>query len=282
MVLSDDLEDLGREQDGPPDLKETDARNELREFFEARREDVFFSRQVEVQHEDRSFHWISNRAIRHLLEEGVLLGERRTLQSGGSVHLLWHRGFRYYRRAASRLVKTVEEYSDPNIGAALGLTGEAMILEGFALRKFVLEGRNTRSFAGEDWQQTEHNLDFIFEKDGHAYGVEVKNTLGYMEHNELITKIKMCRHLGVAPVFVARMLPKVWIKELNDAGGFALILKHQLYPWAHRDLARRVKAELGLPVDSPRALAEGTMERFVRWHVKRVNSGINSRAPKDK
>jgi hypothetical protein len=44
------------------------------------------------------------------------------------------------------------------------------------------------------------------------------------------------------------------------------ILKYQLYPWAHRDLARRVRAELGLPVDAPRALEEGTMMRFLRWH----------------
>lgn len=33
-----------------------------------------------------------------------------------------------------------------------------------------------------------------------------------------------------------------------------LVLKWQLYPWTHRELARRVQTELGLPVDSPRAL----------------------------
>ncbi len=67
-------------------------------------------------------------------------------------------------------------------------------------------------------------------------------------------------------MLVARMLPKPWIKEIIDAGGFALILKYQLYPWAHKVLARTVREELGLPVDSPRALADGTIERFVGWH----------------
>jgi hypothetical protein len=56
----------------------------------------------------------------------------------------------------------------------------------------------------------------------------------------------------------------------RSAGGFVLVLKYQLYPWTHRELARTVREDLGLPVDAPRALAEGTMERFVRWHRKRV------------
>ena len=72
------------------------------------------------------------------------------------------------------------------------------------------------------------------------------------------------------PVFAARMLPKSWVKEVVDAGGFALIMKYQLYPWAHRDLARRVRDELGLPVDAPRALQDGTMDRFMRWHRPNV------------
>ena len=76
--------------------------------------------------------------------------------------------------------------------------------------------------------------------------------------------------LGIYPVFVVRMLPKVWIKEIVESGGFALILKHQLYPWSHRDLARRIRQELHLPVDAPRALEDGTMERFSRWHRERL------------
>lgn len=60
-------------------------------------------------------------------------------------------------------------------------------------------------------------------------------------HEEMQTRIELCDAIGVRPVFVARMLPKTWIMEIQRAGGFALILKYQLYPWAHRDLARRVR-----------------------------------------
>jgi hypothetical protein len=98
----------------------------------------------------------------------------------------------------------------------------------------------------------------------------VKNTLGYMPHDELVTKIAMCKALGLKPVFAVRMLPKSWIQEVVASGGFVLILKWQLYPVAHKHLARRVRGELGLPVDSPRALEDGTLARFVRWHEERA------------
>lgn len=164
------------------------------------------------------------------------------------------------------MVSLVEEYADPNIGGVVGLHGELMVLEGFARCEFVMRGGDTRDFAGKCWTESDHNLDFIFEKDGRAYGVEVKNTLGYMEYEEFQVKIRLCRFLGVRPVFAARMLPRTWTYELIGAGGYGMIMKHQLYPWTHKELARRVRGELGLPVDAPRALYGGTMDRFLEWH----------------
>ncbi len=247
---------------------ERTARESIREFFESNKQRVFFSRQLEVQNENQFFHWITNRAIRDLESEGIILSETKNLTAGGTIKLLWHRSFRYYRREAARLVDLVDEYSDSNIGGALGLQAEALILEGFASIECLMKGRDVREYEGRSWTETEHNLDFIFEKDGEAYGVEVKNTLGYMDRVEFETKIRLCRHLDIRPVFAARMLPKTWINEVVAAGGFALILKYQLYPWSHRELAKRVRAELDLPVDAPRRLNEGTMLRFLRWHQK--------------
>ena len=145
-----------------------------------------------------------------------------------------------------------------------------MVLEGFARSEFVMRGRNTNEFLNKKWQESSHDLDFIFEKDGIAYGIEVKNTLGYMDHEEFTTKIKLCKHLGILPVFAVRMLPGNWIQEVRREGGFALILGHQLYPRLLKDLAKRVSEHLGLPVDTPRALHDGTMGRFLKWHEKNV------------
>lgn len=265
-----DLEEVYDDSFPPADEREVEARDHLREFFNTNREQVFFSRQLEVLNENKYFHWITNRAVHDLAGEGLIRSESRGLRTGTSIKLVWHKGYRFYKRSARSLVSLVKEYSDPNIGAALGLHGEMMVLEGFARSQFMMASRNTREYHGKAWTRTEHDLDFIFERDGIAYGLEVKNTLGYMDRDEFLLKIRLCGSIGIRPVFVCRMLPKSWIHDLNRAGGFALILKYQLYPWAHRDLANRVKEGLGLPVGAPRYLEEGTMARFLNWHAKQM------------
>ncbi|MGH9049514.1 MAG: hypothetical protein ACRDY4_07295 [Acidimicrobiia bacterium] len=268
--MNEDFSPDPEPQGGEGDPRQHAAVAELERLFDVHRERVFFSRQLEVRYEAEWFHWVTNRALRELVAREAIRNEVRPLATGGSVTLMWHRSYRYYRREASRLMSLVEEYADPNIGAALGLHGESMVLEGFARKQFVMHGKNTRSFSGRTWARTGHDLDFIFERDRVGYGVEVKNTLGYMDHEELQIKIELCQELGVSPVFAVRMLPKSWTKEVIDAGGFALILKYQLYPWAHRELAKRVRDVLELPVDAPRALQDGTMERFLRWHERQL------------
>jgi len=265
-----DLEGVSEDVLEPADEREVEARDHIREFFRENREQVFFSRQLEVLNEQVYFHWITNRAIRELEGEGAIKSEWRKLRTGASIKLLWHKGYRFYKRSARSLVSLVEEYSDPNIGAALGLHGETMVLEGFARNQFVMVGRNTREYRTKIWVETAHDLDFIFERDGVAYGIEVKNMLGYMDQDEFVLKTRLCRFLGIRPVFICRMLPKTWIHDLITAGGFALVLKYQLYPWTHRDLANRVRDNLRLPVDAPRFLQEGTMNRFLKWHAKQL------------
>lgn len=253
------------------DPVEIEAKDAIRKFFEENQTEVFFSRQIELLYENTYFHWITNRAIRDLVEEGTVKSEFQKLKTGGKIKLLWYKSYRFYKRNAGNLAKLVEEYSDPNITAALGLQGELMVLEGFARLEFVMKGRNTRSFGEKNWTDTDHDLDFIFAKDSVAYGIEVKNSLSYIENKEFKTKIELCHHIGVQPVFVVRMMPRPWIQELYEAGGFALILKYQFYPLTHRDLAKRVKKDLKLPVDSPKALQDGTMQRFLRWHMSVIS-----------
>jgi hypothetical protein len=251
------------------DPQQIACRKQLFSFFDKNREQVFFATQLAVQNENRFFHWITYRAIEDLIGS-PLKTEMRQMKTGAPIRLLWHRGYRYFKRDAVSLISLVEQYSDPNVCASLGLHGETMILGGFARKQFVLRGEHTREFGGRSWTQTAHNLDFIFERDEVAYGVEVKNSLSYMEQDEFRIKIKLCKHLGVRPVFAVRMLPRSWITELWAAGGYAMILKYQLYPWTHAQLAKRIASDLGLPVDSPRALADGTVTRFERWHEKNL------------
>lgn len=266
----DDFEYEEPELEREPDKYEISARESLELFFEENDSNVFFGNQLAVQNESDFFHWITYRAVADLVAAGTLHTETRKLAIGSDIKLVWHRRHRYYRRDATRIVNLVDEYGSPNMCAAIGLHGEQMILAGFAKKEFVMRGHNTRKFAGREWADTDHNLDFIFERDGKAYGIEVKNTLSYMDQKQFEVKIRLCEHLGVVPVFAVRMLPKSWINELITRGGYAMIMKYQLYPWTHHELARRVARELGLPVDAPKALSEGTMNRFENWHLKNL------------
>lgn len=268
MFEYDDF-DLEEPDERLPDPEQISARETLEKFFEENREAVFYSRQLEVRYEKTYFHWITNRAIRDLVEMGKIHEEWRQLSTGSSIKLFWHRGYRYYKRSANSLIALVEKYSHHEFGQALGQHGELMALEGFARHQFLVRGRHVRKFGDRTWNKTEHDLDFIFERDAFVYGTEVKNSLSYIDRKEFEIKIELCKHLRILPVFVVRMMPKPWISELAKHGGFALILEYQLYPPLQREMAKQVSEELGLLIGTPRALEEGTMQRFLRWHNKK-------------
>jgi len=247
-----------------------EVKSKLKELFSNEKESVFYSRQLEIRFEDDYFHWITNRAISELIQEGYIKSETRKLITGNEIKLLWNKNYRYYKRGANKIVDIIQELSNPNIGASLGTHCELLVLEGFAKQEFILKGRNCKECNGKVWEKTDHDMDFIFCKDSVCYGVEVKNKLGYMEKTEIDVKIKLCKHLGIKPVFVVRMIPKTWINEIINNGGFVLILKYQLYPLYNKDFADRIKSILDLPVGYPKSLKEETMHRFIKWHKKNV------------
>jgi hypothetical protein len=269
MNWSDDY-DLPEPEEVRIDPVEEQAKAKLREFFNANPERVFFSRQLEVQFEGEFFHWVTNRALRHLIEEAFLAHEFEKLKFGGSIKLIWKRTFRYHRRAGAEIVKLVSEYSLPPISEALGNQGETMVLSGLAVNGFSIVGRHACSYREKVWTETEHNLDMVVERDGIGYGVEVKNTLPYIDQEDYKAKKALCEHLGLRPLFAVRMMPKTWINETQGMGGYCLIMKWQLYPWGHKELARRVEVELGLPVRCVSEVEQGLMERLLTWHKKHV------------
>jgi hypothetical protein len=253
-----------------PDLVEQQAIAALRTFFEANKDQVFASRQVEIFFEDKYFHWITHRAIKKLAEEKSIILEQRTLSYGASINFVWHRLNRYTTRQTSEVMALVEQYSHPDFTAALGNTGELLVSDGLSRFGFAQRGRNTNSFNGKKWVKTDHNLDFVFERDERLYGVEVKNTLSYITDTELDAKLELSAHLDLSPVFVVRQMPRIWIQRIAKAGGFTLVLKYQLYPLSHKALAEKVRSVMKLPVDAPKALYDGTIQRFLNWHERNL------------
>ena len=209
----------GEAEERPPDLREAAAREEIIAFFEENRDGVFSSRQVEVHFEARFFHWITHRVLNDLKAGGQLGGEATSLEGGVPLNVFWHKSNRYTRRKLRTLVDVIQRYSDPTFTAALGNTGELLVSDGFGRFEFVQRGRNTREFEGRRWEESEHDLDFIFARDERVYGVEVKNTLPYINDREMRLKVRLCAHLGITPLFVVRAMPAIWIGEINRGVG---------------------------------------------------------------
>jgi hypothetical protein len=207
-------EDAWEEDERPPDPKQGDAREAIRRHVDAHRGHVFYSRQLQILMERDYFHWITNRAMQDLINEGYLLSEDRRLKFGGTMKLLWHHKDRNVRRELNNVAALVEEFSDPSVGESLGWVGEHLVLEAFVRNRFLLEAREAKEFNGVVWRETGHDLDFIFSRDGVSYGVEVKNKLGYIDDSEFQTKIRLAQHLGVRPVFACRSCPQLGFQSL--------------------------------------------------------------------
>jgi len=78
----------------------------------------------------------------------------------------------------------------------------------------------------------------------------------------------MCDYLGVRPLFIMRGSPKSYNYEIWKRGGYAMIYEAQIYPFGQTELVKRIRDVLGLPADCPRAIPEGIIRRFMRWHEK--------------
>ncbi len=146
-----------------------------------------------------------------------------------------------------------------------------MIDAGLPRVGFMPAAVEVRSWQGIVWTETGHDLDRVFTRDGLCYGTEIKNRLSYIGQAEFRAKLAMCNKLELIPLFVARMMPKTYIKEVSDAGGFVLLMKFQFYPYAHRELARTIASQLDLPVDCPARLNQSTLDRFLNWHLRKLS-----------
>ena len=262
--------------DAPEDYQESgadryfiEAQQQIREIYERDRQSVYYVRQMQIKFEKEYFHWITYNAMVGLKEIGYLTDISIKRETGTSTRYFIHKSNRYPKRQIRKMEKLIEEYSDDTITRSCGHRAEDLFCNGLALKGFVPKNKKVRSYGGVKWEKTGHDLDFVFEKDGVAYGCEIKNTLGYIEKKELMTKLEMCEYLRLKPLFIMRGSPKSYNKMIIDKGGFALIFVSQIYELSQAKLVERLKKELSLPVDCPKAIPDGIMERFARWHERK-------------
>jgi len=248
-----------------------EAQSDLKELYEEDKERVFYIRQLQVKFEKRYFHWITNNAILGLHKNGFLKDIRVPKEERGtSTRYFIHRSNRYAKRKINEIEKIIVEYSQEHITRSCGHRAEDLFCKGMARRGFMPVGEKVKEYRGKKWEKTGHDLDFVFVKDGKEYGTEIKNTWGYIEKDELEIKLEMCGYLGIIPLFIMRYSPKVYNKMIIDRGGFALLFKGQIYDHSQEGLVRKINEILGLPAICPRAIEEGVIDRFEKWHKRKM------------
>ncbi len=258
----------GEEEPQPPPLPrdpeiDTAKRLVMEKLFNEEAAGIYYQRQIVVLLESEVFHWITAKAVRELGQEGAVMPHSETLSDGLKVNFFIRKGLRYWRREVKRIGGIIAEYSA--LSRAIGFQAEMLFDGALGAVGFRTLSRDTRSYDGKEWTESDHNLDRIIERDSVVYGVEIKNALEYIPRDELQLKLKMCGLLGLRSLFIMRAAAKSYVEEVRREGGFTLIFGRQLYPFGHDELVVKVK-NLGLPVDCPKRVPDGHIERFLKWH----------------
>ena len=249
-----------------PDRYFLEAQKEIRGLYEADRESVYFIRQLQVKFEKKYFHWITNNALVGLYQVGFLKDIRIEKEKGTSTRFFVHKANRYARRSVKKIEKIIEEYSEDNVTRGCGYRAEELFCVAVAMRGFQPVARKVKEYNNKQWNKTGHDLDFVFKKDDIEYGCEIKNKLGYIDKDELQIKLEMCDFFGIRPLFIMRYAPKTYNRLIIQNGGYALIFETQIYELGQQALVNKIKDVLGLPVICSKAIPDGMIDRFVRWH----------------
>ena len=206
------------EEDRPPDPAVGAAAGRLREFFEAQPHRLFYSTQIATHLEREFFHWITGKALLQLAQAQEIQRNPAEVE-GNHVNFYAHRRHRYWRREQREMIGLLQRLFNPEFAQAVGRHGELMFDAALGRQGFRAEARDTRSWQGKTWEHTDHNLDRIISRDGIIYGVEIKNTQNYISRTELRTKLSLCQHLEIIPLFIMRFAPKSYVHEVIQAGG---------------------------------------------------------------
>ena len=257
----------------PPDSKTQEVKNLLLTELKQNPNKVYYQRQLEVWKEKHFFHWVTDRALRELEEEEKISIDYYPIAVGeykDKLKIITISSNRYYRRAAKQVAELVEEYCNPDITQEIGLIGQELFKVAYARYGYRLIKEDAREFNGKIWERSKKNIDFIVEKNGAYFGCEVKNTLGYIDKNELDEKIDMCRFLGLIPIFVMRYSPTVWNNEVYEKGGFVQIFETQIFSPGRKKLVNRLREELKLPVLTSTRIPDSIMERIEKTLNERL------------
>lgn len=227
----------------------------------------YHRKQIEVLFESKYQHWVTDRAVTSLVEEGFLR-ERPYQLPDFELSFVYRYNLRRIAMAIRKRVGITRRYSDISVSRATGGQAEFWALHLFKSNSFSIADRNTREYQGIVWTKTGHDLDFIIEKDGIAYGVEVKNKFPYVDDDLYDTKLDICMHLRLKPLFFFRMASYLQIKKAKKQGGRVIVFKSKIFPPGNEQLVNEIWNKMRLPVSIWRDVPQPITRSLITYHEK--------------
>jgi len=231
----------------------------------------YHKKQIEVLFESKYQHWVTDRAISVLIQEGFLR-ERIIQLPTIELNFVYRYNLRNIARAMRKRAQIVRRYSDPSISKGTGDQAEFWCLYLLRSNLFNIVGRNTKEYDGTIWTKTGHDLDFIVEKDGIVYGIEVKNWFPYLDDDLFDIKLEICAHFGIRPLFFFRMASYDQIEKADNQGGRILIFKSKIFPPGNEQLVRNIWNMMRLPVSTWSDVPAPIIRNLLAYHniTKRI------------
>jgi hypothetical protein len=248
--------------------KISQARLDLRGLFSQDVDGVYLVKMFKVMEENLFPHWTMEEAIEELLEDGYLDDHNEPLQGGTTLRFFFKKGNVNYMETVKKAVPVMKKYSDPLIVDACEDWTKTLVEKAFSERGFAIVGKQSNSYRGKSWTESDHSLDFIIERDGRAYGCVVKNTFEYIDEEELGCKLKGCECLDLTPLFIMISCPENFKSDIVQRDGYVMTMRYKFYPPGYEALVEEIWQTVYLPVKVRESLPTEIMDEFEKWHEK--------------
>ena len=139
----------------PRDKKIDQAKAALLDELFPNGDEVYYAQQIEVHFEERFFHWITQRALKELVDEGAIRCASEELAAHLNINFYSSTGNRYWKRRSNKIGKLVLRYSEPSFTRGLGIQGEMMFDAALPTAGFLPRARNANEFNGREWKKTQ-------------------------------------------------------------------------------------------------------------------------------
>jgi hypothetical protein len=131
------------------------------------------------------------------------------------------------------------------ISREAGFHAQALWRDAFKSLGYEIIKENASENAGRK-ASIEGNIDFIAEKAGLQFGVEVKNELSYPD--DLAKKFQIAAELGTIPVFVVRKVSPTAYQNLKKFGALVKIYETAIFNLEYEPMVKRCISVLGYPL----------------------------------